>query len=108
DCRYQGQSHELRVPWSERFAAAFHDAHETQNGYARPSTPIEIIAVRVTGLIDAPIAINELADPDREEGVGPKAILEPDCTIWVPDGWRASRGKAGALLLRRDRVEVES
>jgi hypothetical protein len=34
--------------------------------------------------------------------VGPRAIAEPDCTIWLPDGWRADEGAAGALLLTRD------
>ena len=33
--------------------------------------------------------------------VGPAVIAEPDCTIWVPEGWAAEPGAAGALVLRR-------
>ncbi|MCB1040238.1 MAG: hydantoinase/oxoprolinase family protein, partial [Acidimicrobiales bacterium] len=44
DCRYQGQSHEIRVGEPGDFPAA----HEQRNGYARPGTPIEVVAVRAT------------------------------------------------------------
>jgi len=33
--------------------------------------------------------------------VGPAVIAEADCTIWVPAGWRADPGTAGALVLTR-------
>jgi hypothetical protein len=29
------------------------------------------------------------------------SIAEPDCTIWLPEGWAAEPGAAGALVLRR-------
>ncbi len=32
---------------------------------------------------------------------GPRVIAEPDCTIWLAEGWRAQPGAAGALVLRR-------
>jgi hypothetical protein len=28
-------------------------------------------------------------------------IAEPDCTIWVADGWVAQAGADGALLMQR-------
>jgi len=28
-------------------------------------------------------------------------LAEPDCTVWVADGWQAHPGAAGALVLRR-------
>ena len=34
---------------------------------------------------------------DGKEVVGPAVIAEPDCTVWVADGWVASPGRAGAL-----------
>jgi demethylspheroidene O-methyltransferase len=37
----------------------------------------------------------------RAGGVGPCVLAEPDCTIWVADGWRADPGPTGALLLTR-------
>jgi hypothetical protein len=32
---------------------------------------------------------------------GPAVLAEPDCTIWVADGWVATPGAAGAVVLRR-------
>ncbi len=56
DVRYKGQSFELTVPVAngarERLLAdalsAFHAAHETRYGYARPGAPVEIVNVRLT------------------------------------------------------------
>jgi hypothetical protein len=28
-------------------------------------------------------------------------VAEPDCTVWVPDGWHAEPGPLGAWVLRR-------
>ena len=39
--------------------------------------------------------------PVRAGAVGPTVVAEPDCTIWVPAGWVAEPGAAGALVLRR-------
>ena len=50
DVRYVGQSYELTVPWSSGYRDAFHAAHERRFGYADPSRPIEIVAVRVRGV----------------------------------------------------------
>jgi N-methylhydantoinase A len=97
DCRYQGQSHEIRVDSVD----AFHAEHERRNGYARPATPVEVVALRATARVAAPVDVGDLPAADREAVVGPAVIAEPDCTIWVPDGWRADPGAAGALVLRR-------
>ena len=32
---------------------------------------------------------------------GPGVVAEPDCTVWVPSGWRADPGPLGAWILRR-------
>ena len=42
----------------------------------------------------------DLPAPTRAAS-GPAAIAESDCTIWMPDGWTAEPGAAGALVLRR-------
>ena len=97
DCRYQGQSHEIQVPSVE----AFHAEHERRNGYARPSTPVEVVALRATARVSAPVDVADLPPVARAGADGPAVIAEPDCTIWVPDGWRADPGAAGALVLRR-------
>ncbi|RMH67595.1 MAG: hydantoinase/oxoprolinase family protein [Actinomyces sp.] len=95
DCRYRGQSHELTVA----DVAAFHAEHERRNGYARPDAPVEIVALRVTAARPAPLDVTDLPAPDRQGGRGPLVIAEPDCTIWVPRGWEARPGAAGALVL---------
>ncbi|HYI61108.1 MAG TPA: hydantoinase/oxoprolinase family protein [Acidimicrobiales bacterium] len=97
DCRYAGQSHELRVP----SVAAFADEHRRRNGYARPDTPVEVVALRATARRPAPLAVTDLPAPDRAGAMGPAVLAEADCTVYVAPGWRAEPGPLGALLLRR-------
>lgn len=97
DCRYAGQSHELSVPSVDAFAAE----HERRNGYARPGAPIEVVALRASARRPAPLAVEDLPEPDRPSGVGPAALVEADTTVWLSDGWRAEQGAAGALRLVR-------
>jgi N-methylhydantoinase A/oxoprolinase/acetone carboxylase beta subunit len=97
DCRYAGQSHELTV----RTVDGFHDEHRRRNGYARPDAPVEVVALRARARLDAPLSLSDLPAVDRSRVVGPTVLAEPDCTIAVPDGWEASPGEAGALVLRR-------
>jgi len=99
DCRYAGQSHELTVP----DLAAFHAEHERRNGFARPDAPVEVVALRATATLPPAVDLLALPAPERATGVGPVALAEPDCTIWVPAGWEATVGAAGALVLRRTR-----
>lgn len=101
DCRYRGQSHELTVPT----VAAFHDEHHRRNGYARPGDPVEVVAIRAGAA--RPPAVDPAALPAPERRVahpvaGPAVLAEPDCTIWVAEGWVARPGAAGALVLRRE------
>ena len=98
DCRYAGQSYELTVPAVKAFAAE----HERRNGYVRLEHPIEIVALRATALGRAPASVTALPDVTREAASGPMVITEDDCTIWLPAGWSAEQGAAGALVLRRD------
>ncbi|HEV7524649.1 MAG TPA: hydantoinase/oxoprolinase family protein, partial [Acidimicrobiia bacterium] len=97
DCRYVGQSHELTVS----SPADFPVEHELRNGHVRPGAPVEVIAVRARASIGAPLRIVDLPDVDREVVVGPAVVAEPDCTMWVPDGWRAEPRELGAWLVTR-------
>ncbi len=97
DCRYAGQSHELSVPHPSKF----HTEHHRRNGYARRGHPVEVVAVRARAALPSPVSPADLPVPDRVGAVGPAVIAEPDCTIWVPEGWAAEPGAAGALVLRR-------
>ena len=99
DCRYEGQSHEIRVPTVEDFPAA----HERRNGYVRPGTPIEVVAVRATYRERPSIHIEDLPPVARTAAVGPAVIAEADCTIWVPPGWRADpHPVTSAFVITRD------
>ncbi|MGH9214084.1 MAG: hydantoinase/oxoprolinase family protein [Acidimicrobiales bacterium] len=104
DCRYRGQSHELTVAAGSGWEQRFHDEHARRNGYARPDEVVEVIALRATAqrrpvvdIEDLPAAERRLAEPLA----GPRVLAEADCTIWVPEGWVAAAGVAGALVMRR-------
>jgi N-methylhydantoinase A/oxoprolinase/acetone carboxylase beta subunit len=97
DCRYEGQSHELTVPTVGEFPAE----HERRNGFARPGTPIEVIAVRVRARRPAPLSVDALPPVERARVRGSEVVAEPDCTVWVPAGWTAEPGPLGAWVLRR-------
>jgi N-methylhydantoinase A/oxoprolinase/acetone carboxylase beta subunit len=98
DCRYEGQSHELTVT----SPAAFPAEHVRRNGFARADAPVEVIALRVRARRPAPLTPGELPAPERDVVVGPAVVAEPDCTVWIPDGWTADPGALGAWIVRRD------
>jgi len=56
DLRYEGQSYELTVPWSETVAEEFHALHETRFGYRDPDRAVEPVTLRVRaiGPVEAP------------------------------------------------------
>jgi N-methylhydantoinase A len=97
DCRYAGQSHELTVTRPDEFPAE----HERRNGFARPGAPVEVVALRVRARRPAPLSPADLPAVARSEVRGPEVVAEPDCTVWVPDGWRAEPGPLGAWVLTR-------
>ena len=99
DCRYPGQSHDLSVGRVEEF----HAEHELRNGFARPHEQVEVVALRARAVSEAPLEIADLPVPrePHKRVDGPVAIAEPDCTIWVAEGWRAEVGALGAWILRR-------
>jgi len=95
DCRYAGQSHELRVAR----AADFHAEHARRNGFARESEPVEVVALRARATRPAPLRVDALPPVTRTVVRGPAVLAEPDCTVWVPEGWHATPGPLGALML---------
>jgi N-methylhydantoinase A/oxoprolinase/acetone carboxylase beta subunit len=99
DCRYAGQSHELTVATVDDFDAE----HVRRNGHLRPGAPVEVVALRARASLPSPVSVVDLppVPGGRPTGVGPCVLAEPDCTIWVPDGWEAVEGRAGALVIRR-------
>ncbi len=97
DCRYAGQSHELSVRVPDEFPAE----HARRNGYARDGAPIEVVALRARATRRAPLTVADLPPPARARVTGPRVVAEPDCTVWVPDGWVAEPGPTGAWVLTR-------
>ena len=97
DCRYSGQSHELTVGSPDAFPAE----HDRRNGFIRPGAPVEVVALRVRARRPAPLSPDELPEVARPTVRGPEVVAEPDCTVWVPEGWRAEPGPLGAWVLHR-------
>ena len=99
DCRYEGQSHELTVPDVGDFGAE----HERRNGYARPDAVIEVVAVRASARLSPVVDVETLPAPGGRVGhvIGPAVVAEPDCTVWVADGWRADVAPSGSWVLTR-------
>ncbi|MGH9008592.1 MAG: hydantoinase B/oxoprolinase family protein, partial [Acidimicrobiia bacterium] len=97
DCRYRGQSHELTVSSIEEF----HAEHERRNGYSRPDAPVEVVALRGRARRPAPLEPDALPLVERERCDGPAVAIEPDCTVWIPEGWVAEPGALGAWILTR-------
>jgi N-methylhydantoinase A/oxoprolinase/acetone carboxylase beta subunit len=99
DCRYAGQSHELRVDTVEDFDAA----HLARNGYSAPGAPVEVVALRAVAEADAPATVDEVLSSWAELSfgsvVGPTVVVRDDCTIWVPEGWVGRDGALGSLVL---------
>ena len=99
DCRYAGQSHELRVGSVEQFPAA----HLARNGYSPGGAAIEVVALRAVAEAPAPATIDEVLAPWAAQVagsvVGPRVVVREDCTIWVPAGWTGRPGALGSLVL---------
>ena len=97
DCRYAGQSHELTVAR----VADFEAEHARRNGFARPGTPVEVIALRASARL---ALARRPGRPARTRAraaapvVGPAVIAEADCTdlggAGLDGGGRRRRGVA--------------
>ncbi len=89
DCRYAGQSHELRIdiPSDGDVAGAFHRAHRTAYGYAMTNEPVHIVTARVVAEADPalealPSAWDQgKAGPDRRRRIhiGGEAVTARVC-----------------------------
>jgi len=129
DVRYHGQSYELSVPLTARYAAAFHAAHRARYGYADEQRPVEVVNVRLAATAPGPLAILPAAPrgasasqrhrlrwngrwlaarrierdalPRARRVAGPLIITELSTTTVVPPGWRVRAAGSGDLLLER-------
>jgi len=97
DCRYAGQSHELTVATVDDFGAE----HVRRNGYARPGSPVEVVAIRASARTPPVVRPEELGTVERRPAQGPYVVAEADCTIWIPDGWSADVAADGSFVITR-------
>jgi N-methylhydantoinase A/oxoprolinase/acetone carboxylase beta subunit len=98
DCRYAGQSHEMTVGSVSEFEAE----HRRRNGYTRPGDTVEVVALRARASAPGLVDTAALGAPaPRRAAVGPCSLAEPDCTVWLPEAWRAEVGDDGSWVLRR-------
>ncbi|TML48514.1 MAG: hydantoinase/oxoprolinase family protein [Actinobacteria bacterium] len=98
DLRYAGQSFELTIPLGPGLADRFHSAHEERYGYADPTQPLELVAVRTAELRAAPEV--RVSGP-RRVARGPQVVELEGATAWVPGGWSGETDVQGTLVLRR-------
>lgn len=129
DCRYEGQSHELRIdvggkPSFERIAAAFASAHVERYGFERSGTPVEATTFRAaaTGpagevVLEPPRAgepgvarTRRVGDGDvpvfaraelpvGAEVAGPAIVAELDSTTWIDERSSARVAANGSLIV---------
>ena len=81
--------------------ADFPREHERRNGHARLGAPVEVVAVRARATAAAPLDVADLPAVERAVVRGPAVVAEPDCTVWIPDGWVAEPRALGAWVLTR-------
>jgi len=137
DVRYTGQSFEITVPFTARYADAFHRAHTRLYGYADRTRALEIVALRVAAvgrnarLRDPAFRARAPRAPARQrlrvgacwheaptyarDGLapgrlvrGPALITEFSATTVLPPGWHARVLRTGHLELTAIRATGRS
>lgn len=98
EMRYVGQSHELTVAWPGA-EEAFHREHEARFEHARPSEPVEIVAVGIRMTI--PRERPKLRFGAPAATTGPAIVPLETSTVWVGAGFRAEPDGRGNLRLVR-------
>lgn len=123
DARYLGQSHELSIPVQPEalgnLPEHFHEAHRRRYGHADPSEPLEMVTLRLRGVLPPPelnlppLPERKPGDPDpgiapglvRREHLragdtveGPALVVEAYATLRVPGGWAVKPDAIGNLV----------
>jgi N-methylhydantoinase A len=88
DVRYQGQSYELSVPFTQSFREEFHREHTKAYGYAYPERPLEIVNLRLRIVIPTPKARWRKAKPRAAEQA--RVALIKTSPVWFEGRRRAA------------------
>jgi N-methylhydantoinase A len=104
DLRYRGQSYELSVPLPtpitpgavESAVEAFHEAHRRRYGHANPAEPVEVVAVRLRGVV--------ATDPPRLPTEPPTDAPLDDAVLHRRPVWFGPDGPTDTVAYDRDRL----
>ncbi len=134
ELRYVGQEYSLPIPLMDTvadagFKASFHARYEERYGHCNPEAPIEMVAIRLTGIREfergptgegngqsggagesreqvifdgrsVEVPIVDRADLSGRL-VGPAIVMESSTTTVVPPGWELRVGSQGHLIMER-------
>ena len=133
ELRYVGQEYSLPVPLpgsaaDDALRAAFHDRYQQRYGHSNPQAPIELVAIRLTAVMEFDRGAEGVPAGGVEEGEitrervtfagqamdtpvvpralvgdslpGPAIAVEPSTTTVIPPGWRAS-DLGGHMILEK-------
>ena len=134
ELRYVGQEYSLPVPLpgteaDDEFKASFHSRYLERYGHSNPEAPIEMVAIRLTGIVEfdrgpggSRAGGNGESVEVREEVVfdgqavevpvvsrnqlagrlvGPAIVMESSTTTVVPPGWELRVGPQDHLVMER-------
>ncbi len=105
DCRYDGQSHELRIPVEggpsfALVAEAFHRAHLERFGFARRSVPVEAVTFRATALGPAGNAVTVRAPSEvAQESAARRSVRGVDVAVYARSHLAVGRTVAGPAII---------
>jgi N-methylhydantoinase A/oxoprolinase/acetone carboxylase beta subunit len=99
DVRYRGQSYEIEVRLTPRFAAEFHAAHRRTFGHAAPAAAVEVVNLRLRATAPGAVAAPErlARNPGRSSPARRAQVLSGGRTRAVPVYARDAIG-AGATI----------
>jgi N-methylhydantoinase A len=90
DTRYRGQGYELSVPFSRNLIRDFHQAHAQRYGYSHPEREIELVTLRLRGILRSPPAhvVNRAPERKKKSSASTRIPVE-QCPV-IFDGKRIS------------------
>jgi len=101
DIRYQGQSYELTIPFSDDATTIFHQAHQQAYNYADPTIPLEIVNVRVRAVGRVPRPVIPAHPP---AGPDPSVALLDHRSVTLAEGESVAPFYQGESLRPGNRI----